>query len=248
MTLPVFIDREITAGLGDAVILGGSEGHHGASVMRLQPGEHFQVVNGGGARWTLEVTEVVPEGLAALVLSFETEEKPLPEIILAQALSKGGRDEMAVEICTELGVDRIIPWQADRSIVRWSGAKVERGVTKWQNVAWKAAKQSRRAFLPTVLPLVTSKELAATIAEPGTCGVIAHEEAETRLSTVLGEDSAAERIIFVVGPEGGITEEELGYFKASGAEVVTLGANVLRASTAGAVCVTIASNLLRGQG
>lgn len=243
MTLPAFVDREITANVGDGYELVGAEGRHGSKSMRLSAGEQFQVVNGAGGRWVCEVTEVLPDGLSSLVVDFAQEQAPAPQLILVQALSKGNRDEMAVEICTEIGVDCIIPWQADRSIVRWSGDKARRGIEKWENQALRAAKQSRRAYIPLVEPLVNSKQLADLIGDTETTTIIAHEQATTPIMKAL-KSVKGSRIMFVIGPEGGITQAEIDQFTAKGAVTASLGANILRASTAGAVCVNLASHLL----
>ena len=154
-----------------------------------------------------------------------------------------------MEICTEIGIDRVIPWASQRAIVRWKGAKAHKGLSKWEGVARAAAKQSRRAFVPTIEAVMDSRELASWVAsltrEAGVA-FVCHEEATVLLGAVLAQvqDSCANgvlpaRIALIVGPEGGIGPEETALLVAAGARTIGLGANVLRSSTAGAVALTL---------
>ena len=155
MTLPVFLGSDLTPALeslsvGDSATLGGAEGRHAASVRRIGAGEWVDVVDGFGLRATCEVSGSDKSSLSLIVRELAQEDAPSPEVILVQALAKGGRDEAAVEICTEIGVDRVIPWASQRAIVQWKGPKAEKGRAKWEGVARAAAKQSRRAYVPVV--------------------------------------------------------------------------------------------------
>ena len=122
MTLPVFLAEDLTPPLaslsvGDSATLGGAEGRHAASVRRIGAGEWVDVVDGAGVRATCEVSGSDKASLSLVVRQLVQEDAPSPEIILVQALAKGGRDEAAVEICTEIGIDRVIPWAShDRPV------------------------------------------------------------------------------------------------------------------------------------
>ena len=169
MTLPVFLSSDLTPALeslsvGDSATLGGAEGRHAASVRRIGVGEWVDVVDGGGARATCEVSGSDKASLSLVVRELAFEDAPSPEVILVQALAKGGRDEAAVEICTEIGIDRVIPWASQRAIVQWKGPKAEKGRAKWEGVARAAAKQSRRAYVPVVADVKDSRELASWVA------------------------------------------------------------------------------------
>lgn len=256
MTLPVFLGHEAMPALeslqlGDSVELGGDEGRHAAKVRRMQVGERLDLVNGRGLRIRGIVQSVGGAELSLHVEAITTEAVFEPTLILVQALAKGGRDEQAVESATEIGVDRVIPWQANRSIVRWSGAKVERARAKWQTLTEAAAKQSRRAWVPTVDHLVDSKTLPQwvekTVAEGGVC-LVCHEEGTDTLTEYLRgtEDeqspvNKATTVAVIVGPEGGIDEDELSALREAGATVVLLGPHVLRSSSAGAAALTLVS-------
>lgn len=254
MTRPVFLGEDLcpdpaSVGVGDRAILAGAEGRHAASVRRIGAGEWVDVVDGAGLRLTCEVAGADKSSLSLVVREVLQEELPVPEIVLVQALAKGGRDEAAVEICTEIGIDRVIPWASQRAIVQWKGPKAEKGRSKWEGVARAAAKQSRRAFVPTVEGVMDSRELTswvASLTDEAGVAFVCHEEASESLGAALaslqeaGADaSLPPRVALIVGPEGGIGPEETGALVDVGARMIGLGANVLRSSTAGAVALTL---------
>jgi 16S rRNA (uracil1498-N3)-methyltransferase len=155
-------------------------------------------------------------------------------VFLAQALAKGDRDELAVQAATELGVDGVIPWTAARSISRWEGAKIAKGRDRWSAVVREASKQSLRAWIPDVLDLVTTKQLVR-LAETARMLVL-----EPTAELTLGDLETDDRdLILVVGPEGGISPQELDALAAAGASVVRLGDEVLRTSTAGPAALAV---------
>ena len=254
MTLPVFLAEDLTPAheslsVGDSATLGGAEGRHAASVRRIGAGEWVDVVDGLGLRATCEVSGSDKSTLSLIVRELVYEDAPSPEVILVQALAKGGRDEAAVEICTEIGIDRVVPWASQRAIVQWKGPKAEKGRAKWEGVARAAAKQSRRAYVPVVEDVKDSRELASWVASLiGEAGVafVCHEEATESLGAALAriQESSEEgalpaRIAVIVGPEGGIGPEETAQLLDAGARTIGLGDNVLRSSTAGAVALTL---------
>ncbi|SPT54841.1 16S rRNA (uracil(1498)-N(3))-methyltransferase [Schaalia odontolytica] len=253
MTLPVFLSEDLTPSIdtlsvGETVTLAGAEGRHAASVRRIGAGEWVDVVDGFGLRATCEVSGSDKSSLSLVVRELVQEEAPRPEIVLVQALAKGGRDEAAVEICTEIGIDRVIPWASQRAIVQWKGPKADKGRAKWEGVARAAAKQSRRAFVPVVEEVKDSSDLATWICDlTDEAGVafVCHEEATVSLGVALARIQQAcggalpARIALIVGPEGGIGEHETARLVDAGASTIGLGDNVLRSSTAGAVALTL---------
>ncbi|VEI14109.1 16S rRNA (uracil(1498)-N(3))-methyltransferase [Trueperella bialowiezensis] len=232
MTRPLYLDPDLAD--SDVVILGGAEGRHAATVRRTQPGEQIDVANGQGLRLTIEVEAVAKSEVRGKVVRRLQEEPPRIHLTIVQGLAKGGRSEQAVETCTEFGADAFIPWMSERAIVRWDAARAGKGRAKWQDTAWAAAKQSRRAFVPRVEPVVTSPELAQLVAEfPGKV-FLCHEEASQRLVDVLPHTPGPEQIMVIIGPEGGISPAEVDALTQAGASPVLLGAHVLRSATAGA--------------
>ncbi len=251
MSLPVFkVEPGRLAGLGPGAVLTvtGPEARHAVTVRRLAPGERLELVDGAGTRAAGELRAGDRDSMEVGVVSVTTEPARTPRLVLAQALAKGDRDLLAVETATELGVDAVVPWQADRSIVRWKKERAAKSHEKWVHTVAAAAKQSRRAFWPEVLPLSTTRELARLLGEPGTRGLVLHEEAHDSLADLAGAAGApwagTERIVLVVGPEGGVAPAELEVLAGAGALAVRLGPEVLRSSTAGPAALAVLSAAL----
>jgi 16S rRNA (uracil1498-N3)-methyltransferase len=251
VSLPVFkVEPGRLAGLGPGAVLTvtGPEARHAVTVRRLAPGERLELVDGAGTRATGELRAGDRDSMEVGVVSVTTEPARTPRLVLAQALAKGDRDLLAVETATELGVDAVVPWQADRSIVRWKKERAAKSHDKWVHTVAAAAKQSRRAVWPEVLPLSTTRELARLVGEPGTRGLVLHEEAHDSLADLAGAPGApwagAERIVLVVGPEGGVAPAELEVLAGAGARAVRLGPEVLRSSTAGPAALAVLSAAL----
>jgi 16S rRNA (uracil1498-N3)-methyltransferase len=243
LTAPLFLadaSQLRGASIGDVIELGGAEGRHAATVRRLTAGEKLDLADGEGLVCAAEVTAVLPHGLHARVLACTQFPPPTPRITVVQALAKGDRDERAVETMTEVGVDVIVPWQAARSIVRWDSARAQKAVGRWRTTAREAAKQARRPWLVDVPPLETTAEVVARIeavAGGGGQAVVLHEESDRPLAGLAVAKSGD--VVLVVGPEGGISPDEMAAFEAAGAVVHRLGPTVLRTSTAGTVAAAI---------
>ncbi|MDR1799536.1 MAG: 16S rRNA (uracil(1498)-N(3))-methyltransferase [Bifidobacteriaceae bacterium] len=249
MTSPVFF---LPAGAlarlqpGDQVTLDGPEGRHAAQVQRVRPGERLDLADGAGQRASGTVLQVDKAAVVVTLERLELEPPPRPCITLVQALAKHRRDEAAIEAATELGVDAIVPWQADRSVVQWRGAdKLAKGRERWQEVVKAAAKVARRAYLPAVGEPLTTAGLVEYIAQGhDTAVTVLHEAATEPFETALREVARHASLMLVVGPEGGITAEELAAFQAEGAAIVRLGPTVLRSSTAGPAALAVLSQRL----
>lgn len=249
MTRPVYVDPSlVTLGRGTMLSLEGEEARHAVTVRRTHPGEELDIVSGRGLRVRVEVTAVSKTSLMGKVIETFEEAPSHPQIVLVQALAKGGRDEQAVETATEFGVDHVIPWASDRAIVSWSNpGKAKKGRAKWQAVAMAAAKQSRRSWVPTVGAPVSTKELAEWIrTEKSTGGriFICHESATDTLISKLSDGTSlagdgSPRMTVVVGPEGGISDLETTLLADAGGEVVLLGEHVLRSATAGPWAIAV---------
>jgi 16S rRNA (uracil1498-N3)-methyltransferase len=234
-TPPLFLLDPLPGGAD--FVLGGDEGRHAARVRRLGIGEALQVGDGRGTLADCVVDSVQPDGLRLRVLARRCVPAPDPRLVVVQALPKGERAELAVELLTELGADEIVPWAAARSVVQWHGPRGDKALAKWRRTAAEAAKQSRRAWLPRVSELATTNDVTARLGT-GT-GLVLHESAELAL-TGAGVAGSGE-VIIVIGPEGGITDDELAAFSVAGAVAVRLGEPVLRTSTAGAAALAVLS-------
>jgi 16S rRNA (uracil1498-N3)-methyltransferase len=235
-TRPVFLVDALPDGA--SAVLDGAEGHHAANVRRLRPGEQLVLADGAGGLADCVVTGSVAGGLRLAVTGTRRLPPPDPRFVLVQALAKGDRGELAVELAVELGVDEVVPWAAARSVVRWDGARGHRSLERWRSTARAAAKQSRRVWLPPVAEPASTPQVAALIAAAAGALVL-HEGADAPLGSMplpAGGD-----LVLVVGPEGGLDEIELAAFADAGATAVRLGAPVLRTSTAGAAALAALS-------
>lgn len=231
MSLPVFLEPSVTgAAVGDRVELTGEEARHAVVVRRTRVEERVVLTDGAGTSATVQVTETAATALAGTVEAVAVTEPEMPRVVVVQAIPKGDRGELAVEMLTEVGVDVVVPWAAARSVSVWRGEKRAKALARWRSTAREAAKQARRSWFPEVTDLVSTAEVAALL-RAASVPVVLHEAASGPLADLplpgRGE------IVVVVGPEGGIAEDELAAFAAVGAEPVRLGSSVLRTSTAG---------------
>lgn len=232
-TLPVFMVDELPARADTT--LDGPEGKHAATVRRMRAGQHLRLCDGRGGLAECRVTGTGRETLDLEVLERARIAPPNPRIRLVQALVKGDRGELAVELATEAGVDTITPWCAERCVARWeAGPRGAKALARWRNAGLQAAKQARRAWLPEVDEQQRTSEVADLVANAD-AAVLLHEAAETPLVDL--SLPASGELVILVGPEGGVADSELAELTAAGARPVRLGPEVLRASTAGAVAL-----------
>jgi 16S rRNA (uracil1498-N3)-methyltransferase len=225
---------------GGVVAVEGREAHH-AVVNRVRIGESVLLGDGRGRLADAVVESVAPARVDFRVGEVRFEERPRPEVWLAQALAKGDRDELAVQAATEVGASGIIPVQAARSVSRWSGAKLDKGVERWRSIVREASKQAIRAWVPDVETPTTP----AALVDPRDRVLVLDPRARVRLADAVRETSPdARRIVLVVGPEGGLSPEEIDRLAADGAVPVVLGDTVLRTSTAGPAAIAVTNVVL----
>jgi 16S rRNA (uracil1498-N3)-methyltransferase len=243
VTAPLFLVTPGTLPDGTAQVhLDGPEGRHAADVQRLAPGERVLLSDTTGRYAVCTVERSLPGALDLRVDELADDPAPPLRLVLVQALAKGERDLLAVEAATELDVDEVVPWQADRSIVRWRAERAARAHRKWEQAVLAAAKQSRRFRVPTVGPLVHREDLLSRVAAADVALVL-HESADARLTET--DLPASGEVLLVVGPEGGVSDAELVALASAGARPVRLGTTVLRTSTAGPAALA-ALHTLRG--
>lgn len=235
MSAPVFLADP--GRIADAVIvLDGVEGRHAAVVRRLRVGERVDLTDGAGQVAQCLVEEVAGWGLTCRVSSRYDVAPPSPRVVVVQALPKGDRGELAVELLTEVGTDVIVPWAASRCVTRWRGERAASALARWRSSARESAKQARRAWLPEVRELAGTAAVAELLAGAA-LPVLLHESATRAVSSLPVPDAGD--VVVVVGPEGGISDEELSVFAAAGADAVRLGPSVLHTSTAGVVAAGV---------
>ena len=253
MSNPVFfatpgaLDQQVS---GSLYVLQGPEARHAVTVKRISVGESVDIADGAGKRLTGTVSAVGQGELTVECSALETEERPDLRLVLVQALAKGDRDELAAETATELGIDAVVPWQSERSIVRWKGERAAKAHAKWQSVVTAAAKQARRVWIPEVRAAVDGPGLVAAVTAAD-LAIILHEDAVRPLRQVLeswrdsgGRGPGPREILLIVGPEGGISPREVTKLCSAGAVTALLGHHVLRSSTAGPAATVLASDIL----
>jgi len=231
MTAPVFGYAGADLATADRLVLDGPEGRHAATVRRLRAGERLDLADGAGlvAHGVVEVAH--KDRLEVLIDARTTSPAPALQLVAAQALPKGDRGELAVELMTEVGVDGVVAWAAERCVTRWSGERAGKALERWRATAREAAKQSRRPWWPPVEGPVSTGELAER-AGRAALALVLHEGAGEPLAGVALPEAG--EVLLVVGPEGGVTEAELEALTAAGARAVRMGPTVMRTSTAGA--------------
>jgi 16S rRNA (uracil1498-N3)-methyltransferase len=219
----------------DIITLSGVEGHHAAAVRRLRQGERADVTDGAGTLAECVVTDVSRDRVVLAVRSAHEVPVPQPRITVVQALPKADRGELAVELMTEVGVDSILPWSAERCVVRWEGDREAKALSKWRGAAREASKQSRRAWITEITEVQTLADVTERVASAESA--LLEAGAAIPLSRLALPGSG--EIVLVVGPEGGVSPAESAALRSAGAVEARLGPTVLRTSTAGAAAAAV---------
>lgn len=229
---------DVIPAVGGTAVVDGDEGFHAATVRRIRPGEELVLSDGAGTVADCVVESADKRSLTARVLDRRTAPRPVPPVTVVQAIPKAERSELAIELATEAGADEFIAWQAARCMARWDGDRAEKGLRRWRAVAKSAARQSRRPYLPEVTGPLSTAALAGVIGDrvgSGGIALVLHESATTPLRDISVAQS--DSIVLVVGPEGGVADDERAALTSAGAVAVRLGPTVLRTSTAAAVAL-----------
>ncbi len=245
MTHPLFYsDHVVGIGVGEVVYLDAAASGHAIRSQRLNVDDAVLVSDGAGTLAEGVIEAADPQRTGIRVSQVTLQYPPSVRINLVQALAKGDRDLLAAEMATELGVDRVTPWQAQRSIVRLRKERTEKMRSKWRLKLQAAAQQSRRAFIPRLGEALVADQIA-TLHDParGDHIVVLHEGGVTNINQAVSTMAGVETIHVVVGPEGGVTPEELAAIQEVGGSAVKLGANVLRASTAGPAAIVLLNQI-----
>ncbi|WP_347031143.1 16S rRNA (uracil(1498)-N(3))-methyltransferase [Brevibacterium paucivorans] len=245
MTLPVFLTETPLAGASGTITVGPEVAGHAVRVRRMGAGEELELIDGTGVRLRGTIQEGTSESLTLSITEVTEEPQQRPRLVLVQALAKNDRDIQAIEAATEVGVDAVIPWAAQRSIADWPAKKAHKMAAKWSNVLTAATLQARRVRVPELGELI--RGTAVTQLVTPTSRVIVLDETEfsglTEAVNDLGEGDI-DQIVVIVGPEGGITHAEVDALVSAGARTAVLGPTILRASTAGPVALAIVQTLL----
>ena len=236
--LTLFFVPDLPTQVGASYSFNSEDANHAIKVLRIEVDEIFRVSDGNGGWANVQVTEVTKRSLETMVLEVGRQEPLEIKFTVVQALPKSDRAKEAVELLTEAGADVIVPWLANRSISRTEV------ISKFATTAREASKQSRRLFIPQLHETVKEKGVVELI-KSADLALVFHESAQVKLSEIISQQTKAKNVLIVIGPEGGITEEELATFAAAGAHVAGLGRPILRSAHAGLAALSAVNSLLK---
>ena len=236
--LTLFFVPDLPTQVGASYSFNSEDANHAIKVLRIEVGEIFRVSDGNGGWANVQVTEVTKRSLETTVLDVGRQEPLEIKFTVVQALPKSDRAKEAVELLTEAGADVIVPWLANRSISRTEV------ISKFATTAREASKQSRRLFIPQLHETVKEKGVIELI-KAADLALVFHESAQVKLSEIITPQTKAKNVVVVIGPEGGITDEELAAFAAAGAHVAGLGRPILRSAHAGLAALSAINSLLK---
>lgn len=234
----VFIVNQLPA--SGEVILDGDEGHHAAKVTRVNVGEELILTDGRGSSALVKVNDVHKDKVACSIISLEFAQALPTSFSVLQALTKGDRARETIELLTEAGVDHVIPWNASRCIGQWKAEDESRA--KWQMWAREATKQSRRNWIPEISPIFSTRDAVSALTQYD-CTLLFDEGTEVKVSELL-KNQKYSKVLIVIGPEGGITDDERREFVNAGAHVVGMGRPVFRSAHAGAAALAAVQTAL----
>lgn len=234
--LTLFFVDDLPTTVGARYEFDSEDAHHAIKVLRIAAGEIFNLSDGKGSWSRVSVDNVNKKSMTVTVLETGFEEALVQHFTIVQAIPKGDRIKESIEMCTEGGADRIVMWKAARSIGR-ADEKIE----KLQNTAREASKQSRRFRIPEVAGVATTEDIIDEIAKVD-LALVFHESATTTISQVAVP--GVTKVAIIIGPEGGLTDEEVTTFAAAGAKVVLMGRPILRSAHAGLAALAAVNTAL----
>jgi 16S rRNA (uracil1498-N3)-methyltransferase len=234
--LTLFFVDDLPTTVGESYEFQNDDALHAVRVLRTTVGDIFNLSDGNGAWSKVIVREAAKKSLRVEVLGSGFQEPLEQSFTVIQAIPKGDRVKEAIELCTEGGADRIVMWKSARGI-----GKSEDKIEKLQVTAREASKQSRRLRIPSVVGVATTEDIIDEIAKAD-CAIVLHEAALLPISKVV--ITGAKKVVIIIGPEGGLTDEEVDTFAAAGAKVALLGRPVLRSAHAGLAALSAVNTAL----
>jgi 16S rRNA (uracil1498-N3)-methyltransferase len=231
----LFFVEDLPTTVGSSYEFANDDANHAIRVLRMQEGAEFMLSDGKGAWSQVVATEVKKKSMQVQILDSGFQDPLATTITVVQAIPKGDRAKEAIELLTEAGVDRIVPWLSTRSIGK--------GSEKFAVTAREASKQSRRFRIPEVTDMATTAQICEAI-KISDLAIAFHESATTKLSDQVSSHNV-EHLLIIIGPEGGLTDEEIDAFTQAGAKVALMGRPILRSAHAGIAAVSAVSALLK---
>lgn len=233
--LTLFFVDDLPTKVGQSYEFNNEDAHHAIRVLRMAAGDVFMLADGTGAWSQVKAFAIKKKSMEVEVTATGFQEALATTITVVQALPKSDRAKEAIELLTEAGVDRIVPWAAARSIGKLSD--------KFSVTAREASKQSRRLRIPEVTDIATTEQICEAI-KLSDLAIAFHESSDVKLSDCISSHNVA-HLLIIIGPEGGITSTELEAFKEAGAKVALMGRPILRSAHAGIAAVAAVSALLK---
>lgn len=231
-----FVD-DLPTTVGQIYTFDNEDALHAIRVLRTGVGEIFWLSDGKGRFSTVKAVEVAKKSMQCEVLESEFQEPLDIEYTVIQALPKGDRLKECAGLLTEAGADRIVFWSSARSI-----GKADKTLDKLDVTVREASKQARRFRIPEILGPLTTAQVIDEIARTD-LAVLFHESATSKLSAISAP--SAKRALIIIGPEGGITDEELDAFTSSGARIALMGRPIFRSAHAGIAGLAAVQTLLK---
>ena len=233
--LTLFFVDDLPTTIGQIYEFDNEDANHAVRVLRIKAGEVFMLSDGQGGWSQVKAFAIKKKSIEVEVVASGFQEALPTTITVVQALPKSDRAKEAIELLTEAGVDRIVPWQASRSIGK--------GSEKFSVKAREASKQSRRLRIPEVTEIATTEQICEAI-RVSDLAVVFHESSTTKLSDAISSHNVS-HLLIIIGPEGGITPTELDQFVEAGAKVALMGRPILRSAHAGIAAVAAISALIK---
>lgn len=233
--LPLFYVSDLPTQINERCRLVGHVGHHISRVLRAVPGEELLLSDGKGHWSRVCVIGVDKASVDLAVLESGLQAPRDISITVVQGITKGDRTRENIELLVQAGVDRIVPWKASRSI-----GKLPDGVDKLKLAVIEAGKQSRRYYLPEVADVVDMDHLQAII-RSADLSIVLEAHTEKKLSEIVNKNAHLTSIVLIVGPEGGISDQEIEKMVEAGAIPAKLGRTILRSAHAGIAAVSALS-------
>ena len=238
--LTLFFVDELPRKVGSTYEFDSDDAQHAIRVLRMSAGETFMLSDGRGKWSKVKIFAVKKKSLEVEVIETGIQDPLDISITVVQALPKGDRLKECIELLTEGGVDTIIPWTAQRSI-----GKAEKGIEKLHVTAREASKQSRRLFIPQVTDVANTSKVVELIAKHDLV-LVFHESATSKVSEIVTRKYyESQSVMIIIGPEGGITDEELLLFKSARANVALMGRPILRSAHAGLAAMSAVNALIK---
>jgi 16S rRNA (uracil1498-N3)-methyltransferase len=234
--LTLFFVDDLPTTVGASYEFDNEDANHAIRVLRMGTGNIFNLSDGAGSWSQVQVLAVAKKSMQVKVLETGTQEPLDTHFTVIQAIPKGDRIKESIEMCTEGGADRIVMWKAARSIGK-SDDKIE----KLQTTAREASKQSRRFRIPEVIGVAATNAVVDQIAQAD-LAIVFHESATMKVSEIV--TPGCKKVAIIIGPEGGLTDDEIDTFAAAGAKVALMGRPVLRSAHAGLAALSAVNTAL----